>query len=132
MRDTDIFQLALGLPSPREVQATTFDPQARRLDIILHFARGSTFSCPDCGQASLKAFDTTKKTWRHLNFFQHEAYLAAKVPRVKCERCGVRLVETPWAGAGSGFTLLFEAMIMTLSEAMPAAAVGEFVNEHDT
>ncbi|MCP4474828.1 MAG: ISL3 family transposase, partial [Gammaproteobacteria bacterium] len=46
--------------------------------------------------------------------------------------CGVRLVETPWAGAGSGFTLLFEAMIMTLSEAMPAAAVGEFVNEHDT
>lgn len=132
MRDTDIFQLALGLPSPWEVQTTTFDPLARRLDIMLHFARGSTFSCPDCGRAGLKAFDTTKKTWRHLNFFQHEAYLVAKVPRVKCEQCGVRLVETPWARAGSGFTLLFEAMIMTLSKAMPVATVGKFVNEHDT
>ena len=105
MRETDLFQLALGLPSPWEVQSTTFDPQARRLDITLHLACGSSFSCPDCGQAGLKAFDTTKKIWRHLNFFQHEAYLIAKVPRVKCEQCGVRLVKTPWAKAGSGFTL---------------------------
>ncbi len=66
MRDTDLFQLALGLSSPWEVESSRFAPDKKRLDIILCFARGSTFTCPDCGQMSLKAHDTIEKTWRHL------------------------------------------------------------------
>jgi transposase len=44
----------------------------------LNFPRGSTFTCPECGQAEIKAYDTQEKSWRHLNFFQHEAYLSAR------------------------------------------------------
>ena len=132
MRDTDLFQLALGLTSPWEVQSSIFDPETKRLDIGLYFARGSTFTCPGCAKTGLKAHDTVSKTWRHLNFFQHEAYLTAKVPRVKCDHCGVRLVAIPWARPGSGFTLLFEAMIMTLTKAMPVKTIAEFVSEYDT
>jgi len=44
----------------------------------------------------------------------------------------VRQVWLPWARAGSGFTLLFEALVMTLVAEMPVAAVGELVGEHDT
>jgi len=132
MRDTDLFQLALGLSSPWEVQSSIFNPDEKRLDIKLHFVRGSTFSCPECGASSLKAHDTREKTWRHLNFFQHEAYLTAKVPRVKCKNCGIRLVDVPWARPGSGFTLLFEAMVMTLAKAMPVKTIGEYVGEYDT
>jgi transposase len=132
MRDTDIFELALGLASPWKVKESIFDPESKRLDIVLHFARGSTFTCPDCEERGLKAHDTVKKTWRHLNFFQHDAYLTAKVPRIKCKKCGVKLVDIPWARPGSGFTLLFEAMIMTLAKAMPVKTISEFVGEHDT
>jgi len=42
------------------------------------------------------------------------------------------MVEVPWSRSGSGFTLLFEAMILTLAKAMPVKTIGEFVNEHDT
>lgn len=132
MRDTDIFELALGLASPWKVKESIFDPDSKRLDILLNFARGSTFTCPDCKQSGLKAHDTVKKSWRHLNFFQHDAYLTAKVPRIKCKKCGVKLVDIPWARPGSGFTLLFEAMIMTLAKAMPVKSISEFVGEHDT
>jgi transposase len=132
MRDTDLFQMALGLSPPWKVVSADFDPEAKRLVIGLDFPKGATFACPDCGQCNLTAFDTTEKSWRHLNFFQHEAYLTARVPRVKCPDCGVRLVDMPWARPGSGFTLLFEAMIMTLAKAMPVKTIGAFVNEHDT
>jgi transposase len=132
MRDTDLFQLALGLTPPWEVVSCDFDPQQRRLDIRLGFPRGSMFACPECGQMGLKAHDTVEKTWRHLNFFQHEAYLSAKVPRVKCDKCGVKLLPVPWARPGSGFTLLFEAMIMALVKAMPVKTVAAYVGEHDT
>jgi transposase len=124
--------MALGLAPPWTVLSSEFDPEAKRLDIRLGFPKGSAFTCPDCGQCNLKAHDTVEKSWRHLNFFQHEAYLTAKVPRVKCPDCGVRLVDMPWARPGSGFTLLFEAMIMTLAKAMPVKTIAAFVGEHDT
>lgn len=132
MRDTDLFQLALGLTPPWQVLTSEFDPNEKRLDIRLDFPRGSTFICPQCGQADLKAYDTVEKTWRHLNFFQHETYLSARVPRTKCNKCGTHLVNVPWARPESGFTLLFEAMIMTLAKSMPVKTIAGFVNEHDT
>lgn len=132
MRDIDLFQQALGLTPPWQVSSSDFNPQLKRLDIRIDFAPGSTFICPDCGQSGFKAHDTQQKSWRHLNFFQHEAYLTARVPRVKCDKCGIHLVAVPWARSGSGFTLLFEAMIMAMTKAMPVNTVAEIVGEHDT
>lgn len=124
--------MALGLESPWYVERTEFDPDAHRLDLYLDFETGGRFTCPECGAGGCPAHDTTHKTWRHLNFFQHEAHLHARVPRVACDRCGVKLVEVPWARSGSGFTLLFEALVMALVKAMPVAAVARLVGEHDS
>ena len=132
LRDTDLFQLALGLVPPWMVKAATFDAQARRLDIELDFARGGRFPCPDCKRADCPVHDTSMQEWRHLDFFQHKAFLHARTPRVKCPDCGVKLIEVPWARPGSGFTLLFEAFVMTLATAMPVAAAARLVREHDT
>jgi transposase len=38
----------------------------------------------------------------------------------------------PWARAGSGFTLLFEAYVMALAKAMPIANAARRLDEHDT
>jgi transposase len=132
MRDIDLFQKALGLTPPWQVSDAQFDPNTKRLDIRIDFPRGSTFTCPKCGQTGIKAYDTQEKSWRHLNFFQHDAYLTARVPRIECNDCGTLLVDVPWARPGGSFTLLFEAMIMTLAKAMPVKTIAEFVNEHDT
>jgi transposase len=66
-----IFTAALGVEHPWVVESVAFDAAARRLDIQLSFKRGSRFEvdgilCP--------VHDTVEKTWRHLNFFQHECY----------------------------------------------------------
>jgi transposase len=132
MRDTTLLQLALGLTPPWTVTGSDFDAEARRLDIQIDFAAGSRFTCPTCGAANCPAYDTERKTWRHLNFFQHQAYLTARVPRVRCETCGIKTVSVPWARPDSGFTLLFEAMVMTMVSAMPVKAVARMVGEHDT
>ena len=132
MKDTELLQMALGLRPPWQVSTAEFNPDEKRLDIRLDFPKGSTFSCPKCGQSGVKAHDTIEKTWRHLNFFQHEAYLTARVARIDCDKCGTHLIDVPWARPGSGFTLLFEAMIMVLAKAMPVKTIAGFVNEHDT
>ncbi len=132
MRDTSLLQQALGLTPPWTVSRSDFDPEAQRLDIQIDFTAGSRFACPGCGAADCPVHDTERMSWRHLNFFQHQAYLNARVPRVRCEHCGVRKISVPWARPGSGFTLLFEAMIMAMVPAMPVNAVARMVGEHDT
>ena len=132
MRDIDLFQLALGLVPPWMVADAKFDADKKRLDIEIDFKTGGRFACPDCGRADCPVHDTVKKTWRHLNFFQHQAFLHARIPRIDCPDHGVRLVAVPWARPGSGFTLLFEAFVMTLVKGMPVAAAARLVGEHDT
>lgn len=132
MRDTDLMQLALGLIPPWMVKACAFDAEARRLDIEIDFARGGRFPCPQCGTADCPVHDTAMQEWRHLDFFQHQAFLHARVARIICPDCGVKQIAVPWARSGSGFTLLFEAVAMALMTAMPVAAAARLVGEHDT
>lgn len=132
MKEVDIFQMALGLTPPWEVASCEFSAEKKRLDIRLAFPRGSVFACPECGRTDLKAHDTVEKTWRHLNFFQHEAWLSAKVPRSRCGQCGVRLVSVPWARSGSGFTLLFEALVMSMARTLPVKTLAANIGEQDT
>jgi transposase len=132
MRDTDLFQLALGLWSPWTVTRSAFAVEDSRLDLYVDFARGSRFACAECGREGCAVHDTRDETWRHLDFFQHRTLLHARVPRVICPECGVHKVATPWARAGSGFTLLFEAFMLTLAKAMPIANAARLLGEHDT
>jgi transposase len=132
MKNTDLFQMALGLADPWIVESAEFDPIKKRLEIRIDFKRGGTFDCPVCGVGGCKAHDTKEKQWRHLNFFEHETHIIARMPRSDCDDCGIHLVNVPWARPGSGFTLLFEAMIMTLAPSMPVKTIANFVNEQDT
>lgn len=133
MQPEALFGMALGIVAPWEVTEVGFSKESNRLDINIDFQRGSTFVCPVCG-ASAPAYDTTEKTWRHLDFFQYEAYLHARVPRVNCsnEGCGVKQIQVPWARAGSGFTLLFEALVMTMARDMPVNVMARLFSVTDT
>ena len=110
MHTPQLFEVALGLRSPWRVVSVEFTPGAAgsrgRLEIRLDFERGGTFACPEC-EASCKAHDTDEQRWRHLDFFEHEAYLVARTPRVKCAAHGVLRASVLLARPGSGFTLLF-------------------------
>jgi hypothetical protein len=54
-------------------------------------------------------------SWRFLDSFQY-------VPRAACTACGkTTQVQVPWAREGSGFTLLFEALALSLCKELPVA-----------
>lgn len=131
MVQEQLFSLALGLVPPWLVDRVSFSVEEKRLDLYIDFPHGSRFACPVCGR-ECPVHDTVESQWRHLDFFQHAVYLHALVPRVKCPEHGVHQVPVPWAREGSGFTLLFEALLMTLVREMPVRAVARLVREHDT
>lgn len=127
-----LLDAALALQEPWSVETATFDPDEGRLDIEVVFARGSRFDCPECSVAGCAVHDTVERTWRHMDFFQHKAFLHARVPRVRCAEHGVLTVPVPWAREGSGFTLLFEALVCSLAPHMPISRLAAQLREHDT
>lgn len=131
---TELFQQALSIHSPWFVQSIDFDVDKKRLDIQVDFKRGSTFNDPDEADEiakQYKAYDSVSKTWRHLNFFEHECYLHARVPRIKRDDGKVRMVMVPWEGKISGLTLLFEALLIQLCKAMPVHGVSQLTGVSD-
>ena len=123
-----LFESALGISDPWLVASVEFDEAAKTLTVLIDFKTGSRFSVAGHGGAHA-VHDTVTKTYRHLNFFQHECHLQVRTPRVKLPNGSVRMVEPDFAGRLNGFTLLFEAFILMLSGQMPFAAVSRIVGE---
>jgi len=127
--------MALNVTDPWFVKDLKFDVESKRLDIYIDFKKGSTFNFFDKEEdreiVGLKAYDTSNKTWKHLNFFEHECYLHTRVPRVKLPNGKAKQIQTPWEGLSNGFTLLFEAFLLQLCQAMPVSKVAKITKTSD-
>lgn len=134
MKPEELFAQALFIRSPWFVQEIDLDIKKGELNILIDFERGSEFEYEDKElgiKGQFKAYDTTEKTWRHLNFFQYKCYLTAHVPRVNLGNGKVRQVTTPWEGESSGFTLMFEAFALELLKLLPVHQVCGLLDTYD-
>jgi len=123
-----LFEAALGIARPWYVAGVDFNEKAKVLSVRIDFEPGTRFAA-EGASGEHPVHDTVTKTYRHLNFFQHECHLLARTPRVKLPDGSVELVKPPFAGRLSGFTLLFEALVLMLARQMPFAAVARIVGE---
>ena len=132
MKAEDVFALGVGLTAPWRLLGQSLDTEKNPFHLYLEIGaeRGALYPCPQCGKPC-KAHDFQEMTWRHLNFFQHHCCLKARVPRVDCEEHGIHRTEVPWSRKGSGFTLLFEQVVMSLVREMPVNAVARHVGTTD-
>lgn len=125
-----LFTKALKLEPPWKITKVDFNEKAGAIKIYIDFPKGSVFRCPICGK-EVKAYDTTEKEWRHLNFLQYACYLRVRIPRIDCPGDGIRQIEVPWARNGADFTFLFEAFAMMLVREMPVNKVSQIIKVDD-
>ena len=131
MNSEHLFAIALGLKHPwsiSNVELKTINGK-KELHITIGFIQGEKFSDEVGNLCSV--YDTKEKTWRHLNFFEHQCFLHCRVPRMMTSEGKVALISVPWARKGSGFTLLFESFVMLLIESeMPVNKAGILLGEN--
>jgi hypothetical protein len=128
----DLFQAALGLTEPWQVVRSAFDATARRLDLYLDFPKGARFACPRGTRAPARSMTPSPRPGGTWTASSTRPACTPASPGVTCPTHGTRQVALPWARQGSGFTLLFEALLVALLAQMPVKAVAELVGEHDT
>lgn len=122
----ELFEQALGIAAPWYVNGVDFNVGERRLTVNVDFVAGSRFTV-EGHEGEHPVHDTVVKRYQHLNFFQHQCFLEARVPRCKLPDGSVRHVAPDWEGRLSGFTLLFEALVMAMCQQMSFSGVSRIV-----
>lgn len=110
MNDTQLYTQILGISKPWKI--TSVDVSLTEGQVEVHVKHNdSKLRCPQCNKVC-PGYDRRQRRWRHLDTCQLKTLLVADVPRVQCSEHGVVTVSVPWAEPGSGFTALFEALVI--------------------
>ena len=111
MRGNELYTRILGIKSPWRVSDVDLNVSENRVTVRVESKADTGHRCPACGTVSL-GYDSRLRRWRHLDPCQLKIIPEAEVPRVKCKEHGVVTVSVPWAEPGSGFTAMFEALVI--------------------
>lgn len=122
MRDKELYTQILGIRSPWKVTDVELSVEAGEIKVIVEQRANVAQHCPKCG-APCPGYDRRRRSWRHLDTCQFKTILVADVPRIACPEHGVVTVGVPWSDPGSGFTALFEALVIDWLQEASIAAV---------
>jgi len=123
MKDTQLYSQILGIEKPWKVTGVQVSIADDEVEVTVEHG-GGKLACPKCGKAC-SGYDKRQRRWRHLDTMQLKTLLVADVPRVECSEHGVVTVGVPWAEPGSGFTALFEALVIDWLKEASTSAVSE-------
>ncbi|MEJ1398948.1 MAG: ISL3 family transposase, partial [Candidatus Sedimenticola sp. (ex Thyasira tokunagai)] len=126
MRDKDLYAQILGIKSPWHVTSVELALSEGEVTVHVEQKVGTKQCCSTCGQVS-PGYDSRKRRWRHLDTCQYKTILVADVPRVECKEHGVVTVSVPWAEPGSGFTAMFEALVIDWLKEASISAVSRLM-----
>lgn len=124
VRDIEFQQQLLGIPRPWRVEDVVVDRPAKTVETRVVF--DGPASCPICERPGPK-HDHRERRFRHLDLYEYRAYVLVRVPRVDCTEHGVQQLPVPWADGRTGFTALFERLVISLIKEMSLSAVAKIM-----
>ena len=127
MRDNELYAQILGIKSPWQVTQVELALINGEVAVHVEQAKDAQPCCPTCGRPS-PGYDSRTRRWRHLDTCQYKTILVADVPRVQCQEHGVVTVSVPWAEPNSGFTAMFEALVIDWLKEASISAVSRLMS----
>jgi len=121
MRDREFQAKILGIEPPWVVHDVEVRTQPDKV-VTTSVRYDGQACCPRCGRRAGK-HDHRQRRWRHLDIYEYRAYVVVQVPRIRCPEHGVVQLDVPFADDRSGFTALFERLVISLLHEMSLSAV---------
>ena len=124
MDERQFYTQIFGIKSPWSVTDVKLNVKASEVTVRVEADSAATLCCPECDMPAQR-YDKRPRRWRHLPTCQFRTIVESDVPRVTCSTHGVLQVSVPWAEAGSGFTSLFECLVIHWLKEASIAAVAD-------
>ena len=126
MRDKQLYAQILGIKRLWQVSHVELTQSKEEVTVHVEQTARAKQCCPTCGQVS-PGYDSRKRRWRHLDTCQYKTIVVADVPRVRCKEHGVITVTVPWAEPNSGYTIMFEALVIDWLQEASTSAVSRLI-----
>lgn len=127
MRDNELYAQILGIKNPWRVAQVELALSKGEVAVHVEQDKDAQQYCPTCKKPS-PGYDSRIRRWRHLDTCQYKTILVTNIPRVKCQEHGVVTVSVPWAEPGSGFTAMFEALVIDWLKEASISAVSRLMS----
>ncbi len=125
MQDHELYRRILGIEAPWQVERVELQLKQGEVHVYLTHQANLEWACAECGRPSPLYDHQAERQWRHLDTCQYQTILHAAPPRSQCPEHAIRVVQLPWAAAGSHFTALFEGLAIAWLKHASQKAVGE-------
>jgi transposase len=123
VRITSVFRNVLQLQHV-VIKAVSFEADGLVFDVK---PRWRIARCSGCERKARSGYDCRVRRWRHLDLGGMRAHLRYEMRRVRCDHCGVRVENVPWAAPGSWFTYDFEHRVAYLTQRADKTTVVELM-----
>lgn len=124
MDERQFYTQIFGIKTPWTVTDVKLNVKASEVTVRVEADPTATLCCPECNKEAPR-YDKRSRRWRHLPTCQFRTIVESDVPRVSCSKHGVLQVSVPWAEAGSGFTAMFECLVIHWLKEASISAVAE-------
>lgn len=111
MDERQFYTQIFGIQLPWTVTDVKLDVKSEEVVVRVDADPTLSLGCPECDRTAPR-YDKRTRRWRHLDTCQFRTIIESDVPRVCCPEHGVLQVNVPWAEPGSGFTALFECLVI--------------------
>lgn len=111
MNEYELFKLGLQLTPPWKIENIWMEEEGKKASLHIKIDHDFKANAQFDGK-KYSIYDHQERVWQHLNFFQYNCFIHARVPRVKLEDGSIKLIQVPWADKHSRFTLLFEQFVL--------------------
>ena len=114
MESRTLFEQLLGLSSPYKIVKIEQE-QVKEKGVHIYIEVSEEYRPINTSSVVGTRHDIESRKWRHLDLFQYPCYIHCEVPKFKYGKGKGSYVETlivPWSRPNSGFTLLFEELVM--------------------
>lgn len=128
MRVTTLFKRLLRLDGVRVV-AVELGAEDGSERVVVDLARPPRrwLCCPRCGFRTRSRYDSSLRSFRHLDLLRTPCFVRLQVRRLACPSCGVVAEELPFARTGSRFTRAFEDSCVWLVRDAPKSVVSRLM-----
>lgn len=111
-----LYTKLLSLRKPWHVVRVEVNERGRRVDVWVEHEPGVQVACPECGQFGPVYDHTAERVYRHLDSCDMATYVHVRLPRVECDRHGVRQILSEFGENGSAMTYAFERRMIAMLE----------------
>jgi len=83
--------------------------------------------CSRCGQVVSVTHDTARRRWRHLDLGGVRCFVEARLRRVRCPDCGVRVEAVPFARPSARHTRAFDQLVCALAQQLARTSLSRLL-----